>query len=190
MSDAVEDDDLRTAEPPMRKITVKEFVDPVQLKKDLSYTLVDLSGAMVEHASLFAHYGVLAAKASRQVDNMKMLLENAKALVYRKVRDQLVSEGEKVTEALLEKEVARHPKVRAVQLALNEAKQVEAIAKTAAESFRHRRDMLVQQGLISREEMKGEVSVSRRREAENEREQMQERVLQQIQRRRSGESED
>jgi siroheme synthase len=69
----------------------------------------------------------------------------------------MVASGEKVTEALLDKLVTRHERVTIVKKALNEAKQIEAIAKTAVEAFRHRKDMLVQHGATEREEMKGEL---------------------------------
>ncbi len=136
---------------------VRNFVDTEKMKTDLGYSLTDLSGAQAEQAQLFAHYGVLSAKAARQVDNIKLLLENTEAAVYRVLRDRMVKSGEKVTEALLDKMVSRHERVIAVKKALNEAKQIEAVSKTAVEAFRHRRDMLVQHGATEREEMKGEL---------------------------------
>jgi hypothetical protein len=147
---------------------VRNFVETESLNADLGYSHADLSGAMAEQSSLFVHYGVLAAKASKQVDDLKMVLEVTESKVYRMLRDKASEEGTKVTEAQLEKSVSVHPRVIEFKKALNEAKQVEAVAKTAVEGFRHRRDMLVQAGLISREEMKGEVSINRRT-AEDER---------------------
>ncbi|MCH8476060.1 MAG: hypothetical protein LAT55_12635 [Opitutales bacterium] len=163
--------------PEIRKIQVKALIDPQQLKKDMSYSLADLSTAMVDQASLFAHYGVLAARASRQVDEMKMLLENAEARVYRRVRDAAAAAGNKLTETQVDKQVAVHPQVIALKKAKNEAAQIEAVAKTAVEAFRHRRDMLVQHGATSREEMKGELSISRRRENETSMKEQRERML-------------
>lgn len=138
---------------------VKDFIDAAQLKRDLEFSPNDLTGAMMAQASLFAHYGVLAANASRQVDVVEMLLENTEAAVYKKVRDEFNLRAEKFTEALLEKTVMRDQRVRSMKSALNEAKRVEALGKTAVEAFRHRRDMLIQHGLISREEMKGELYI-------------------------------
>lgn len=141
---------------------VKDFVDAFQLRKDLAFSPNNLTDAMMQQASMFSHYGVLAAEASRQVDVIKMLLENTEAAIYKIVRDDMNTKGEKFTEALLEKIIARHPRTISMKKALNEAKRVESIGKVAVESFRHRRDMLVQQGLISREEMKGEVRIAER----------------------------
>ncbi|SER28761.1 hypothetical protein SAMN05216548_114109 [Faunimonas pinastri] len=162
------------------KFKVRNYIDAGQLKADMSYSLADLSSAMMNQGALLVHYGILASKASRQVDSLKMLLENAEAQVYRALRDAALKTGEKITEAALEKKVAVHSQVVSLKRCLNEAKQIEAIAKIAVEGFRHRRDMLIQQGLISREEMKGEISISRRNEAENALEAVKERTLKRI----------
>lgn len=161
----------------MADIKVKQLIDTTRLKADLSYSIANLSDAMVTQAALFAHYGELAAKASRQVDNIKLLVENTEAAVYRSIRDELADKGEKVTESLLDKLVTRHERVIAVKKALNEARQIEAVAKIAVEGFRHRRDMLVQQGLIAREEIKGELSINVKREREREVEDLKEAYM-------------
>lgn len=142
-----------------RTIKVVDFVDADRLKSDLAYTTADLSSAFMTQASLFAHYGVLAAKASRQVNNIKMLVDNTEAQVYRIIRDEMASAGTKITEATINAAVTRHERVVAAHRALNEARQIEDVTKTAVEAFRHRRDMLIQQGFIQREEMKGELKI-------------------------------
>lgn len=145
---------------------VRLFIDEEQFKKDIGFSLADLSGAMMSQASLFAHYGVLAARAAKQVDDCKLLLENAEAKVYRLLRDKYTAAGTKVTEAMLEKEVSVHPTVVQFKKALNEARQVEAITKVYVEAFRNRKDMLIQEGAQQRKEMDGEVYVSRRNVAD------------------------
>jgi hypothetical protein len=175
MSD--QDDDTATAPRKTRKVAVKQWIDEKQLKQDLSYTMSDISGAMMDQASLLAHYGVLSAKASRQVDDMKMLLENAEAAVDRKIRDEKAKAGEKVTEPMLEKLVARHPQVIEVKKALNEAKQIEAIGKIAVEAFKNRKDMLVQHGSRERAELEGEVRLGLRNMREEQVEGLKNRVM-------------
>ncbi|WLR90871.1 hypothetical protein [Shinella zoogloeoides] len=168
-------------------IKVVQYIDPIQLKTDLAYSNADLSSAMMEQAAQFASYGVLAAQASMQVDKMKMLLENTEAEVARRERDRKALAGQKSTEGQISEIVTRHPRVIAAKKALNEAKQIESVGKIAVESFRHRRDMLVQQGLISREERKGELSVSLRNAKEEEMRSTQERLLARRQGRLNGE---
>ena len=170
-------DDTATAPRVARKVAVKQFFDEKQLRQDLSYTMSDISGAMMDQASMLAHYGILSAKASRQVDDMKMLLENAEAAVDRKIRDEKAKLGEKVTEPMMEKLVARHPQVINVKKALNEARQIEAIGKIAVEAFKNRKDMLVQHGARERAELEGEVRLGLRQTREQEVEDLKERVL-------------
>lgn len=159
------------------KYTVKDLVDVDQLKRDSAINTADLSSAMMQQTSLLVHYGVLAAQASKQVDNVSMLLKNAEAAAYRQFRDEAAGKGEKVTEAQLEKLVLRAPNVIQMMRALNEAKQIEAIAKIAVESFRHRRDMLIQLGANERKEMEGEIAVYRGRAREVEAEDNKNTVL-------------
>lgn len=164
-----------------RTFEVKAFVDIDQMRKDMTFSPTDLTSAMMDQAALYAHYGVLAAKASRQVDDVKLLLENVEAKVYRRLRDDAAASGAKLTEAQLEKSVALNDHVIAYRRALNESKQIEAIAKTAVEAFKHRRDMLIQQGLISREEMKGELSIAAKRQNEEEINSLKDRYMKRLQ---------
>ena len=149
------------------RLEVKQFIDAAQLRKDIAFSTSDLDSAMMGQASLFVYYGVLLAKASRQVDSFKVRLEIAEAFVYRKLRDELVKSGEKFSEPMLAAAVSKSLEVRQIKVALNEAKQIESVAKTAVEGFRHRRDMLVQQGLLQREELKGELTIAKKQAAED-----------------------
>lgn len=141
---------------------VRDFIDAKKLREDLAYSPHNLTDAMINQASMFSYYGVLSADAAKQVDVVKMLLENTEAAVSQIIRDEAAAAGEKVTEGGIATKIARHPRVISMKKSLNEAKRVESIGKTAVESFRHRRDMLVQLGLIQREEMKGELSIQAR----------------------------
>ena len=146
----------------MATFQVKSIVDPQRFKAEVSYSTAGISEAMAEQAGLFADYGVMAARAAKQVNDLELLLENAEAKVYRLVRDNYAKSGDKVTEARLEKEVSVHPAVVSLKRALNEAKQIEAQAKIFVEAFRHRKDMLIQEGAQQRKEMDGETYVSAR----------------------------
>jgi hypothetical protein len=168
------------------KYEIRDFIDADQLRRDMAFSTNDLTNAMMEQSSLFAHYGVLHAKAQRQVDAVKMLLESTESAVYKALRNKMESDGKKPTEALLDKMVTSHPRVVGMKRALAEARQVEAIGKTAVEGFRHRRDMLIQQGLISREEMKGEARIAERNARDDAYGMQKESVLQRLRERDSG----
>lgn len=163
MTDEIEDNATASPAPKAsRKYTVRNYIDAGKLKSDLSFSPATISDAMIQQASLFAHYGVLAAQASKQTNDIEMVLEATEAAVYRRERDNAVNRGEKPTEGNLKQLVERNKNIIALKKALNEARQVEATAKVATEAMRHRRDMLVQQGLLQREEMKGELTIRER----------------------------
>ena len=144
---------------PARVFSVRNFIDDKVLAADIAYSLTNLSDAMQRQPGLIVHYSTLAAKAARQVNDLKLVLEATESAVYRKLRDDALVADEKTSDAQLTKFVAASKRVLAIKRALNEAKQIEAIAKGAVEGFDHRRDMLVQEGASSREERKGELRV-------------------------------
>jgi hypothetical protein len=145
-----------------RKVQIRAYFDANELKQAVAINPVDLSNGFIDQAQLLTDYGIRSAKAARQVDDVKLILENTEAAVDRKLRDEAAAAGTKTTEPQIEKMIARHPKVIAVKRALNEAKQIEAIGKIAVESFRHRKDMLVQLGANERKEMEGELTMRTR----------------------------
>lgn len=144
---------------PTPALRVTQFVDPLQAKSDLAYSLADLSSAMQTQPGLHLDYAINLAKASKQLNDLKITLEAAESKVYRRIRDDYVTAGTKITEAALEKEVAAHPTIRGIKRAINEAKQVEAIAKGVVEAFGQRKDMLVQAGARDRAELEGEIRI-------------------------------
>lgn len=155
-------------------ISVKSFVDADQAQRDVQISQSDVSSSFVDQAALFLHYGNLATRAAAQVDRMKQLLKLAEAQVDKQIRDAAAEESKKLTEAMIDKEILRHPKIVQVTKALNEAKMQERLADVAVEGMRHRRDMLIQIGAHTRVEMQGEqrltVSQAKRDEEKDQRE--------------------
>jgi hypothetical protein len=141
------------------KFTIKKLINPTQLQDDLAFSDVNLSSAMMGQASLFAHYAQISADATGQVDKAKQMRDIIIAKVDKTIRDKYATEGKKVTEKLIEKEVDLHPEVVAMKHKVNEASMVADLAKNALEAFKQRKDMLIQIGVALREEMKGSVSV-------------------------------
>jgi hypothetical protein len=142
---------------PMPKIAVKNFIDGAQARKDSSYSLADLSTAFQEQMGFRIHYGELKAQAERQHADLKIKLEAAESMVYREVRDDLVKQGVKVTEKLIEQEINAHRKILAIKLAINEAKQVWEVAKSVYEAFDDRQKMLMGAGAKDRVELQGDM---------------------------------
>jgi len=142
-----------------RPVPVRNFIDGAQLRKDIAITLSDLSNVLVEQPQLRTHYGEQRAKAERQVNDLKLLMEAAESKVFRKLRDGFVASKEKFTDKLLENEVAAHPQIVAIKRAINEAKQILEIAKSAYDAFDDRKHMLIQLGAKDRAEMESEMRI-------------------------------
>lgn len=143
--------------PPVKRIEVRNVINDAELKQDVEYSLVDLSNAMQKQAGLVVHYHRLSAQAERQVDDLKMMLEATESVVYRRLIDQAATSGVKLTEARLERMLAADKRVLTVKRALNEAKQIAAVAHGATRAMEHRKDMLVQHGADGREERQREL---------------------------------
>lgn len=164
---ALAEADEEQANPPKRK-SVKIFINPVAFKEDVSINMADLDGAFMTQASLFAHYGMQAAKAAEQMDNLKLLLDVTEAKLSVEHRDDLMSTPGKVTEAMIASAVMTDPRYIRVRKGYNESKGVLEMLKASTEAFRQRRDMLIQLGTNAREERKGEIFI-KSKEAEEER---------------------
>jgi hypothetical protein len=156
MSDAPETTPA-PAPKPTPKIVVKNFIDGVQARKDATFSLADLSSAFQDQMSMRIHYGELKAQAERQVADLKLKLEAAESRVYREIRDDLTTKGEKVTDKRLEQEMNAHRTILAIKLAINEAKQVFEVARAVYEAFDDRQKMLMSAGAKDRVEMEGDI---------------------------------
>ena len=138
---------------------VKTYINPVAFKDDIAINIVDLDNAFITQASLFAHYGMQAAKAVEQMDNLKLALDVKEAQLNTFHREALLKSVGKVTEAMVSNAVLTDPRYIKVRKAYNESKGVLEMLKASTEAFRQRRDMLVQLGATAREERKGEMYV-------------------------------
>ncbi|CAO3459971.1 hypothetical protein [Azospirillum argentinense] len=157
MSDPTSDDAAEA--PASNSLKVRSYVDPAQLALDVQVNVKDLTGCMMEQPGLLAHYGTQAALAAYQVLKLRQLRDARAAVIDKKIRDKAKEDNVKLTEALIEKEIDRHPKIIQAQSALNEAKMQESLALSAVEAIRHRRDMLIQMGAQSRAEMEGDIRI-------------------------------
>lgn len=147
------------------KKSVKTFINPTAFKEDISINMVDLDNAFITQASLFAHYGTQAAKASEQADNLKLLLDVKEAQLNTEHRETFMKSGAKVTEAMIANAVMTDPRYIRVRKAYNESKGVLEMLKASTEAFRQRKDMLIQIGATTREERKGELFMKAKEES-------------------------
>ena len=135
------------------------LIDPKQFQKDVSINPVDMDSNLIQQAALFAQYAVKHADAQTLEGRRRLKRDIIKAQVDKKVRDQLASEGGKVTEAIVTSKINQDKDYVNHQLALNEAKANTALGWAALEAFRQRRDMVIQLCVAAREEGKGTARV-------------------------------
>jgi hypothetical protein len=139
--------------------TQEDGLNADTFQEDLEIDGHNLNNAFMRQASLFAYYAATHVGAMRKEARAKLLLEIEEAKVAKSIRDKMVAEGTKTTEKQIEQEVSRTPSYIKAVNAYNEAKANTALAASAVEAFRQRRDMLIQLGANQREELKGETRV-------------------------------
>lgn len=157
--------------------SLRMLIDARQLAADVNFSATDLDGAMVGQAALFLNYGMIAARAEKQMDDIKIRLDLREAEIDKEIRDRAANDGGKVTESGIMKEIDRHPSIVTLKKIYNEAKMMVKISGVAMESFRHRKDMIVQLGATSREELKGELRMNAAKNMEDDRQARMKRVM-------------
>lgn len=146
----VKNDDVFVPESDLRT-----FIDPAKLKADLDFNETNISTAMMKQASLFAHYATLAHQAQFQADRADQQVDLVEAKLYQQYRDSFATAGEKPTEAMIKASITKDDRYQKALLRKSEAKAIADMVKAAADSFRHRRDMLIQVGADLRQEILG-----------------------------------
>lgn len=139
--------------------------DPDQFKKDVAFSDVDLTSAMMAQASLYAHYAVISSQCQFAADKAKQREDLLKAVIDKEIRDRVAADGTKITEAAIDKEIDRDSRMVKTRLTTIEARAIAELSKQALFAFSQRRDMLIQLGAAAREEMKGELRTLAREEA-------------------------
>jgi hypothetical protein len=142
---------------PITTSSLKMPFDAETLGTDLDISQNDLDGAFRGQAGLFAHYGQKHVEMMRQEARAKMMLEVTEAKLDKQLRDEAAAASAKITEKQIEQGIARSPDYIKAVYAHNEAKAAMALASVAVESFKQRRDMLIQIGASERQELKGDL---------------------------------
>lgn len=136
---------------------LREFVDAVQLKKDVEFNVNDLDTATQKHAALFVHYSDLARLAARQYARMDAAFEILEAQLNNVWRIKLKEDNPKATEAMIESAVKSDKRWWIAKNRVIDAKAIHDLAKTAPEAFSQRKDMIVQISVDRRKEREGEL---------------------------------
>lgn len=136
-------------------------LDEDQLLADLLCSAETLSEDMIKQAPKFYYYGVLLSIASRNVDIAKRNLDVVEARVDTKIRESRddLAAGKKLTENQITARITVNSEVMEARDLHIKCKHLEKVLTAVVEALRHRKDMLIQMGLLTREEMKGELSI-------------------------------
>lgn len=137
--------------------SLNTFIDADQLQRDLHFTENTINDGMTRQAALFAHYARLSADATYQSDRAKQQVELLEAQLNQRFRDGMVASGTKFTEKAIDAMVIQDSSYQEAQERAHEAKAIASMVASAADSFRHRKDMLIQVGADLRLEKQGEL---------------------------------
>ena len=133
---------------------------------DLDFSPEDLSEAFHKQSGRFSYYAAKHAQAERQEARVKLNIDMVEATLDTQIRRKAKNEKEKLTETQITRMITLSPKYQEAVNDHIDAKQISSVCKSVAESFRQRRDMLIQLGADQREEKKG---VLRMKESPSER---------------------
>lgn len=151
-------------------------VDPKQLAIDIAINQTDLDDGMISQAGLFARYAWVAAQAQSKYEKLKASFEILESRLDGEHRELLADGGGKVTEAMVRQAVVSDSRWGAAQSRLIDARTNSSFAKDVLESFKQKRDMLVQLAISDREEMKGTLRVLDTEERDEKRKKLAEKL--------------
>jgi hypothetical protein len=142
---------------------IQTFIDIERAAKEVA---IANSGEIIndseffEQASRVFYYTGAVAKAERQVSVLKLQLEMAEAKALTTIRSDALKAGEKVpTEAALKALVRQDKTVTRLDIDLLDAQEVLSTIKGVVEALRHKKDMLVMRGHMSRDERKARQAI-------------------------------
>lgn len=130
-------------------------------QEELKIARETLDEDMMEHASTYGWYGVLAVLLDEEMGLKKMELAVQEAKLYDEYKAELLKVSTKVTDTAVDAKVKQDEKFMTATVELIAAKRNKGIFDAIAKAFEHRREMLTNLGHKVRKEMEGEVVVNR-----------------------------
>lgn len=138
-------------------MAIDAIIDLPQFFEDVKFDPINLTDAFADQAGLYAHYAALSFKAAQQLSRLKVMVNMTWAKLDKEIRDRAASEGIKLTEKAIETEIERSRAYVEAKINANEAEAIDRLIRDALEAFKQRRDMLIQNGVVNRVEMEGEM---------------------------------
>lgn len=114
----------------------------LNFEKDLSIDKYKLDQECITHSALYYHYSEMAAVAKNQVgilqDNLKLIMGEVNIAI----RNKLMKDDVKITEALVNAEVEKSTKVTDARDELRKAELNLTILQAGVSAFEHRKSQL------------------------------------------------
>ena len=114
---------------------------------------IKLNEEFMQQPSVYAWFAALCEMAGAEAENKKFKLSVLKANTEKTVRRVKASAGEKTTESAVAAEVQTDDAFIAASLDLIEAERQYSILRALVRSLDQRKDMLIQLGVMKRQEM-------------------------------------
>lgn len=137
--------------------TLKFMPEEDKFREEIAINPLDVTGAMMTNAAMFAHYGHMAAKAEHQYDMLKTRMSKLEAILYAQHREELTREKGKATEPMVEAAVKTDSRWLKLNDQVAQAKLIMSMQDVNKRAFMQRGEFLRSIGADLREERRGDI---------------------------------
>jgi hypothetical protein len=143
----------------MSRVTVKiggrEYT--FDIAKELAIDIHDLNKELSEQPGKYAFWSALSTALEDEYARLKLIVQSKKAERYKQIKQKLLDENKKVTEAQLENELASDPEILQLEQLIIEKERDKNIVRAIRDAFVQRKDSLVTIALNMRVEKDAEL---------------------------------
>lgn len=149
----------KSVAPVKNSVTLDNFIDPDQVKKDLSINVADLDTAMAEHPGLELEYARATANARRQHERLKSAFDILEAKLNARYRESLSQGGKKPTVDQIANSVTGDKAWSSGRSLVIDAQHIWKLCEATESAFHSRKDMILEIARDRRKEREGEMRV-------------------------------
>lgn len=130
----------------------------IRLSGELKIDREQIDEELIAHSQHFFHVAVAHEHAVSEMDEKKLDLEITEVELDREIRERMIADGERITEKQVEAAVKRHEDYTTASEAYIKAKAEAGVWAALRESYRQRRDMLIELSKRTQQRYYDEVS--------------------------------
>jgi len=127
------------------------------ITKELAIDINDLNKELSEQPGKYAFWSALSTALEDEYARLKLVVQSKKAERYKQIKQKLLDENKKVTEAQLENELASDPEILQLEQLIIEKERDRNIVRAIRDAFVQRKDSLVTIALNMRVEKDAEL---------------------------------